>query len=118
MKRLLQGAATLLLGAGLGAAGSRLLPPGGRQEEDDGTGLLSRVPVVPVVPVVQASELTVSSSRRHSGILPVEQAEEKESAQPQSCSAHPGVRTPEITVGTVRWEEFGRGRVVFHNKSL
>ncbi|XP_075879240.1 endonuclease G, mitochondrial [Nelusetta ayraudi] len=57
MKRLFQGAATLLLGAGLGAAGSRLLPPGGRQEEDDGTGLLSRVPVVPVV---QASELSVS----------------------------------------------------------
>lgn len=108
MKRLFQGAATLLLGAGLGAAGSRLLPPGGRQEEDDGTGLLSRVPVVPVV---QASELSVSSSWNHSG-------RGWETAQPQSCSAHPGVRTPPITVGTVRGEEFGRGRVVFHNKSL
>lgn len=101
MKRLFQGAATLLLGAGLGAAGSRLLPPGGRQEEDDGTGLLSRVPVIPVV---QASELSVSSSWSHSGR--------------GWCSAHPGVRTPPITVGTVRGEEFGRGRVVFHNKSL
>ncbi|CAI5682520.1 unnamed protein product [Oreochromis niloticus] len=53
--------ATLVLGAGLGAAASRLLSAGGRREEG-GAGLMSRVPVIPVpeVPTVQASELQVS----------------------------------------------------------
>lgn len=49
-----------MFGTGLGAAVSRLLSArGGEEEEEDGAGLLSRVPVVPV-PTVQASELTVS----------------------------------------------------------
>lgn len=64
MKRLFLSGTTLLVGAGLGAAGSRLLSVRGGQEEDGGAGLLSRVPVVPVVPVVQASELTVSEQSR------------------------------------------------------
>ncbi|XP_017292080.2 endonuclease G, mitochondrial [Kryptolebias marmoratus] len=53
---------TLLLGAGLGALLSRVLSFRSRQEEEERTGLLSRVPVVPVpeVPTVHASELTVS----------------------------------------------------------
>lgn len=54
--------ATLVFGAGLGAAASRLLSAGGRREEEGGAGLMSRVPVIPVpgVPTVQASELQVS----------------------------------------------------------
>lgn len=64
MKRLFRSGTTLLVGAGLGAAGSRLLSVRGGQEEDGGAGLLSRVPVLPVVPVVQASELTVSEQGR------------------------------------------------------
>ncbi|XP_039902636.1 endonuclease G, mitochondrial isoform X2 [Simochromis diagramma] len=53
--------ATLVFGAGLGAAASRLLSAGGWREEG-GAGLMSRVPVIPVpgVPTVQASELQVS----------------------------------------------------------
>lgn len=61
MKRLFLSGTTLLVGAGLGAAGSRLLSVKGGLEEDGGAGLLSRVPVVPVV---QASELTVSEQGR------------------------------------------------------
>ncbi|XP_029942912.1 endonuclease G, mitochondrial [Salarias fasciatus] len=52
-------AATLVLGAGLGAAATRWQSDRGRREEERGAGLLSRVPVVPV-PAVHASELTVS----------------------------------------------------------
>lgn len=101
MKRLIQSAATLLLGAGLGAAGSRLLPPGGWQEEDDGTGLLSRVPVVPVV---QASELAVSSN----------------SSEPDAQTSDAGIRAAAVLLSTStssdsdnsrnRWGEgFGKG---------
>ncbi|XP_018548354.1 endonuclease G, mitochondrial [Lates calcarifer] len=60
MRRWCRTGATLVFGTGLGAAVSRLLSArGGEEEEEDGAGLLSRVPVVPV-PTVQASELTVS----------------------------------------------------------
>lgn len=59
MRRWWRTGATLLFGAGLGASLTRLQrPEGGEEEEEDGLGLLSRVPVVPV-PRVQASELTV-----------------------------------------------------------
>ncbi|XP_060927732.1 endonuclease G, mitochondrial isoform X1 [Limanda limanda] len=51
--------ATLVLGAGVGAAVCRLLSPRGREEEAEGAGVLHRVPVLPV-PSVLASELTVS----------------------------------------------------------
>ncbi|XP_029295643.1 endonuclease G, mitochondrial-like isoform X2 [Cottoperca gobio] len=55
--------ATLVLGAGLGAAASRLLSVrGGEEEEQRPEGLpelLSKIPVLPV-PRVEASELTVS----------------------------------------------------------
>ncbi|XP_058492234.1 endonuclease G, mitochondrial isoform X1 [Solea solea] len=59
MRRWCRTGATLAIGAGLGAAVSRLLSPIGGEEEPDRFGLLSRIPVVPV-PSVQASELTVS----------------------------------------------------------
>ncbi|GAA6233073.1 endonuclease G, mitochondrial [Lates japonicus] len=59
MRRWYRTGATLVFGAGLGAAVSRLLSARGAEEEEDGAGLFSRVPVVPV-PTVQASELTVS----------------------------------------------------------
>ncbi|XP_035514268.1 endonuclease G, mitochondrial isoform X1 [Morone saxatilis] len=53
---------TLLFGAGVGAAVSRLQSARDGQEGEERAGLLSIVPVVPVVPVpgVQASELPVS----------------------------------------------------------
>ncbi|KAM4577155.1 endonuclease G, mitochondrial [Odontesthes bonariensis] len=62
MRRLCQTAATLVLGAGLGASATRLLSDRGRQEDEGRPGLLGHVPVLPVpgVPTVQASELTVS----------------------------------------------------------
>ncbi|AWP07740.1 putative endonuclease G mitochondrial [Scophthalmus maximus] len=59
MKQWCRTGATLLLGAGLGAAGSRLLRLRGGEEEEDRAALLHRLPVIPV-PTVQASELTVS----------------------------------------------------------
>ncbi|KAM4578656.1 endonuclease G, mitochondrial [Fundulus diaphanus] len=54
--------ATLLFGAGLGAAVSRLLNCRGRTEEEQTAGLLGWVPVLPVPEplTVRASELTVS----------------------------------------------------------
>uniref|UniRef100_A0A146P4M6 Endonuclease n=2 Tax=Fundulus heteroclitus TaxID=8078 RepID=A0A146P4M6_FUNHE len=54
--------ATLLLGAGLGAAVSRLLSCKSRTEEEQTAGLLGWVPVLPVPEplTVRASELTVS----------------------------------------------------------
>ncbi|KAG7214273.1 hypothetical protein INR49_007513 [Caranx melampygus] len=51
--------ATLVFGAGFGAAVSRLLSLKGGEQDEDGAGLLHGVPVIPV-PRVQASELTVS----------------------------------------------------------
>lgn len=62
MKRAARTGSTLLFGAGFGALLSRLLCRGGRQDEDERPGVLSRVPVIPVpgVPTVHASELTVS----------------------------------------------------------
>ncbi|XP_019965053.1 endonuclease G, mitochondrial isoform X2 [Paralichthys olivaceus] len=51
--------ATLVFGAGVGAAVSRLLSFRGGEEEEDRAGVLHRVPVLPV-PRVLASELTVS----------------------------------------------------------
>ncbi|XP_020496451.1 endonuclease G, mitochondrial [Labrus bergylta] len=59
MKRWLRAGATLLVGAGLGASVTHLLSVRGGEEEPDGAGLLSIIPVLPV-PKVQASELTVS----------------------------------------------------------
>ncbi|KAM7415429.1 hypothetical protein PAMA_017781 [Pampus argenteus] len=59
MRRFWRTGATLLFGAGFGAAANHLLSARGREEEEERPGLLSRVPVVPV-PRVQASELTVS----------------------------------------------------------
>ncbi|KAM7017897.1 endonuclease G, mitochondrial [Tautogolabrus adspersus] len=61
MKRWLRAGATLVFGAGLGASVTHLLSVrgGAGEEEPDGAGLLSRIPVLPV-PNVQASELTVS----------------------------------------------------------
>lgn len=62
MRSWTRAAATLALGAGLGAAATRLQSDRGRHAEEQGAGLLGRVPVIPVpaVPTVQASELTVS----------------------------------------------------------
>ncbi|XP_008297948.1 endonuclease G, mitochondrial [Stegastes partitus] len=62
MARWCRTAATLVLGAGLGAAATHLRSDTGRCEEERRAGLLSSVPVVPVptVQTVQASELTVS----------------------------------------------------------
>lgn len=62
MARWSRTAATLVLGAGLGAAATRLGSDRGRREEEQRGGLLSGVPVVPVpeLPTVEASELTVS----------------------------------------------------------
>ncbi|XP_068594892.1 endonuclease G, mitochondrial [Brachionichthys hirsutus] len=59
MKRWWRCGSTLLVGAGLGAVLSRLLSDEGGGEEEELTGLLSRVPVLPV-PTVRASEPTVS----------------------------------------------------------
>ncbi|KAG7489289.1 endonuclease G, mitochondrial [Solea senegalensis] len=50
MRRWCRTGATLAIGAGLGAAVSRLLSPRGGEEEPDRSGLLSRIPVVPVSP--------------------------------------------------------------------
>ncbi|KAE8292589.1 Endonuclease G, mitochondrial [Larimichthys crocea] len=58
MRRMCRTGATLLFGAGTGASVSRLLSATDGPEED-GTGLLTTLPVVPV-PTVQAAELTVS----------------------------------------------------------
>lgn len=62
MARWCRTAATLVFGAGLGAAATRLRSDRSRREEEQRGGLLSSVPVVPVpaLPTVEASELTVS----------------------------------------------------------
>ncbi|XP_022076918.1 endonuclease G, mitochondrial [Acanthochromis polyacanthus] len=61
MARWSRTAATLVFGAGLGAAATLLRSDRGRREEKQRCGLLSSVPVVPVpaLPTVEASELTV-----------------------------------------------------------
>lgn len=64
MDRLCRSGATLLFGAGLGAAASRLLSVTGRKEEEERASLLNWVPVIPV-PTVQASDLTVSVCAAH-----------------------------------------------------
>ncbi|XP_008334598.1 endonuclease G, mitochondrial [Cynoglossus semilaevis] len=59
MSRWCRTGATLVVGVGVGAAVTRLLSPNGGKEEQDGVGLLGRLPVLPV-PSVEASELAVS----------------------------------------------------------
>uniref|UniRef100_A0A3P8U9J4 Endonuclease n=1 Tax=Amphiprion percula TaxID=161767 RepID=A0A3P8U9J4_AMPPE len=62
MARWSRTAATLVLGAGLGAVATRLRSDRDRRDEEQIGGLLSSVPVVPVLllPAVQATELTVN----------------------------------------------------------
>lgn len=62
MKLLLRTGTTLLIGAGLGAAVSRLLSSRSRAEEEQRAGLLGWVPILPVPEhlTVRASELTVN----------------------------------------------------------
>lgn len=58
MSRWWRTGATLVVGVGVGAAVTRLLSPNGGKDEQDGVGLLGRLPVLPV-PSVEASELAV-----------------------------------------------------------
>ncbi|XP_067377830.1 endonuclease G, mitochondrial [Channa argus] len=58
MTRWIRTGVKLLLGAGFGASVCRVGRLGGGEQDNEGAGLLSRVPVVPVSKV-QASELTV-----------------------------------------------------------